>query len=154
MKTYVDFLRFVTSESRDDSLQPASLQNGGVSGSISWGGGEAKAVLRVGRFMGVRVLTDLFVTSLVINRFSMSVFLDIQLKGANRPFGGFSTQCWVVGELRPVTKRSRHGCNGPGPYCTLSYLSPQHRIHTSSMTSEPYVNLTRCLGQLTDKFLN
>jgi hypothetical protein len=45
MKTYVDFLRFVTSESHNDSFPLASLQNGGVWGSISWGGGEAKAVL-------------------------------------------------------------------------------------------------------------
>jgi hypothetical protein len=74
MKTYVDFLRFVTSESRDDSLPPASLQNGGVSGSISRGGGEAKQSFGWGDLMGVRVLADLFVTSLVINRFSMSVF--------------------------------------------------------------------------------
>jgi hypothetical protein len=38
LKTYVDFVWFVSSESDDYSFPSASLQNGDLFGSISWGG--------------------------------------------------------------------------------------------------------------------
>ena len=59
----------------------------------------------------LRLLVDLFVTLLVINRFSVSVFLDIQLRAANRQgfstrYSVLSTQCWDGGGER------RTGCVG------------------------------------------
>ena len=69
IKTYVDLVRFVSSETCDDSLRPASLQNGDMLGSISrvarkWWRGEGGTGVWWGDLMGARLLAELFETLL------------------------------------------------------------------------------------------